>query len=502
MRRSAVVAVLVGVMAVASGVAQAAAMRIVGGSPASAGTWPSLAFIEDSLPGGGAELCSGTVVAPNAVLTAGHCAVDLSSMTVEPPGQYGVVTGSLDWTDAATRQVSAVSRVVVYPGFLKITASNGSVYSDGDAALLELQTPTTAPPMPLAVDPGDTGLYAAGTAVGIAGWGLTSAGGPAPDQLQWATTVLQSVSYCADQANDTFGAIFDSFDQTCAIDAPTDATGTCHGDSGGPLVAVDPGGGIIQIGIASWAQDSCGTTTPDFFTRTDVLSSWISRWITAMAPPAVTTIPASGVGQTAAQLNGQVNPNGTVSSYSFQWGTSTAYGNTAGAGSTNDGVGLLPLSASLAELSPGTTYHYRVIASSFNGTTYGADQTFTTMPLPLAGRYRGRTNQRWPFMLRVAPGRRRLTALTFSFGLRCTGHRGRISYTISPLGQGWSWTINAADGMGFTHSFLDSSGTHYHVSGTFTATGSVKGTLSATWTTAQYGVCRTGTVAWSATTPA
>jgi phosphodiesterase/alkaline phosphatase D-like protein len=37
------------------------------------------------------------------------------------------------------------------------------------------------------------------------------------------------------------------------------------------------------------------------------------------------------------------------------------------------------------ELSPNTTYHYRVVAENSSGTTYGADMTFTTLsPPPLA----------------------------------------------------------------------------------------------------------------------
>jgi hypothetical protein len=35
----------------------------------------------------------------------------------------------------------------------------------------------------------------------------------------------------------------------------------------------------------------------------------------------------------------------------------------------------------LSGLTPGTTYHYRVVATSSAGTTVGADQTFTTMAL-------------------------------------------------------------------------------------------------------------------------
>ena len=159
------------------------------GTPASSGTLPWMAFVQNNLPSGGYELCSGTVVAPDVVLTAGHCAVDLSTMTVYPPQQYQVYTGNVDWPDAAA---SNVSRVVAYPGFRKITGANGNVYADGDAALLQLASPTTAPAIPLASDPADSGLYEGGSAAAIAGWGLTSAGGPTPDQLQWAVTVDQS----------------------------------------------------------------------------------------------------------------------------------------------------------------------------------------------------------------------------------------------------------------------------------------------------------------------
>src|ERR1700729_4084165 len=46
---------------------------IVGGSPASAGSFPWLAFVTYNAGGGTGFTCSGTVVSPNVVLTAGHC---------------------------------------------------------------------------------------------------------------------------------------------------------------------------------------------------------------------------------------------------------------------------------------------------------------------------------------------------------------------------------------------------------------------------------------------
>jgi hypothetical protein len=96
---------------------------------------------------------------------------------------------------------------------------------------------------------------------------------------------------------------------------------------------------------------------------------------TTQQPPAVTTDPATAVTATAAALNGTVSGAAT---YQFDWGTTTAYGNTAGAGSAGSGTSAVAVSAALTGLAPATTYHYRVQATNPAGTTFGADQTFTT----------------------------------------------------------------------------------------------------------------------------
>jgi secreted trypsin-like serine protease len=100
--------------------------------------------------------CTGTVVAPNVVLTAGHCGVDDTTGAALDPSGYAVVTGSVDWTNQAARQVSPVSRVIVNPRYDSGTDAF-------DAAVLVLSRPTTAPAIPLAtsadayLDTGGTG---------------------------------------------------------------------------------------------------------------------------------------------------------------------------------------------------------------------------------------------------------------------------------------------------------------------------------------------------------
>jgi PKD repeat protein len=95
-------------------------------------------------------------------------------------------------------------------------------------------------------------------------------------------------------------------------------------------------------------------------------------------PPSVASGPASGVSATRATLSGSVSPNGSSTSAWFEWGTTTAYGSATAAQSVGSGSSAVTVQASLSGLQPSTTYHYRVVAASSAGTSYGGDATFTT----------------------------------------------------------------------------------------------------------------------------
>jgi hypothetical protein len=107
-------------------------------------------------------------------------------------------------------------------------------------------------------------------------------------------------------------------------------------------------------------------------------------------PPAVTSAAATNVTSGGATLNGSVNPNGQAASYAFDWGTTTAYGHETPFTSAGSGTSATPVSAAIAHLTPGTTYHFRAIAKSSAGTTTGSDESFTTsaakpnVPVPTA----------------------------------------------------------------------------------------------------------------------
>ena len=114
------------------------------------------------------------------------------------------------------------------------------------------------------------------------------------------------------------------------------------------------------------------------FTTLSKVAAGAPTVITGVAEPDSTTA-------TSTVVNGQVNPNGgTISDCHFEWGTTTAYGNTVACVPARalTGSSLIPVAADVSGLSPDTTYHFRLVASNTgSAASDGADATFTTLPL-------------------------------------------------------------------------------------------------------------------------
>jgi TonB-dependent SusC/RagA subfamily outer membrane receptor len=78
-----------------------------------------------------------------------------------------------------------------------------------------------------------------------------------------------------------------------------------------------------------------------------------------------------------AQLNGIVNARGLSTVVTFEYGTTTEYGTAlTAAQSPVTGLTSARVSADVPDLKAGTNYHYRIVATNDEGTTYGKDQTF------------------------------------------------------------------------------------------------------------------------------
>jgi hypothetical protein len=110
---------------------------------------------------------------------------------------------------------------------------------------------------------------------------------------------------------------------------------------------------------------------------------------TPPAAPSLDNESASAVTQTLATLNASIDPNNEDTTYQIEYDTSEyaagepvhAHGTTLPEADIGSGYGDVVVGASLSDLTPDTTYHFRVIATNAAGTSVGGDRAFTTPSL-------------------------------------------------------------------------------------------------------------------------
>ena len=117
------------------------------------------------------------------------------------------------------------------------------------------------------------------------------------------------------------------------------------------------------------AENELGTTYGENMTFT-----------TLGAEPTAQTLEATEITIESAVFHAIVNPNHLETEVSFEYGTTTEYGNTIAAiQSPVDGNADINVIANVEGLNPGMTYHFRVVAENELGITYGENMTFTTL---------------------------------------------------------------------------------------------------------------------------
>jgi trypsin len=245
----------------------APSMAIVGGKDAAPGAYPSVAEITF----GSSFLCTGTLIAPTWVLTAGHCGsvtgAAVASPAAWPAPLIDVRIGSV--TPGAGEKVP-VKRGVVEPDYL--------LNSGYDITLLELATPSTKAPTKV-VGASGTSLWAPGTLETIVGFGTTSEGGDMADTLQEAQVPVTTDATCAGAYGD-----FDPTTMLCA-GFPQGGVDTCQGDSGGPLFGRDAAGALKVVGATSFGEGCARAGKPGVYAR--VGDATLREWIRSQAPAGV-----------------------------------------------------------------------------------------------------------------------------------------------------------------------------------------------------------------------
>ena len=217
------------------GAAAAPSSAVVGGTNASPGEYPAVAEITF-----GPFLCTGTLVTPDWVLSAGHCGsvtgAAVASPASWPPQLINVRIGGVTQSDGEQR---SVSQVVVHPDYL--------LTSGYDISLLKLTQSSTMAPTQVA-GAGERSIWTAGTLETIVGWGVTEEDGDQPDNLQEARVPITTDQYCAGAYSD-----FDAKTMVCA-GFPQGGVDTCQGDSGGPMFGKNSAGTLRVVGTTSFGE--------------------------------------------------------------------------------------------------------------------------------------------------------------------------------------------------------------------------------------------------------
>jgi len=134
-----------------------------------------------------------------------------------------------------------------------------------------------------------------------------------------------------------------------------------------------------------WGEYTAVATQPSSIGNPSGASPPVTFAVEPIAPTVATEAP-SEVARTSAALYASVEPSGaSVSGCYFEYGTSGSYGNQIECGFVSEinafppsSTAAVPVFARIYGLSPGTTYHFRIVAVGEGGTAYGDDQTFST----------------------------------------------------------------------------------------------------------------------------
>jgi trypsin len=250
---SALAVALLGVTAVPSS-------AVVGGGNASPGEYPSVAEVTF-----GPFLCTGTLITPDWVLSAGHCGsvtgAAVASPASWPPQLINVRIGGTTQSDGEERTASSV---VVHPNYL---ATMGY-----DISLIRLSQSSTMAPTQVA-GAGERSIWTAGTLETIVGWGTTEEGGDLPDNLQEARVPITTDQYCSGAYSD-----FDPATMVCA-GFPQGGVDTCQGDSGGPMFGRTSAGALRVVGATSWGEGCARPGKPGVYARVadETLRPWIAQ---------------------------------------------------------------------------------------------------------------------------------------------------------------------------------------------------------------------------------
>ncbi|XP_065366484.1 chymotrypsin-2-like [Calliphora vicina] len=220
--------------------------RIIGGSEATEGLLPYQVSIQNTF---GEHVCGGAIIAPEWILTAGHCS--------EWPKQYlKVVTGTVNWTKPDAEYLVED---------MKVHCLHDKPMYHNDIALIRLNKPIVYNERTQPIKMAHSNTLKEGDKLTLSGWGSIKVWGRSPDMLHTVDLSYMEHDKCSKKVKNSAW-----LGEGHICTDTSEGKGACHNDSGGPLVDENN----MLVGVVNWGEP-CAVGRPDVYASVPYYHDWI-----------------------------------------------------------------------------------------------------------------------------------------------------------------------------------------------------------------------------------
>ncbi len=254
------------------------------------------------------QFCGGVLVAPDRVLTAAHCLLDVTN-----PRSLRVVVGRSQLSSRGGETIP-VKAYAVDPRSARRSVSGPPI--SFDIGVLLLSRSAAAPPLAALTPDEESALLGSKAPVRAVGWGAIRQVGAsdfldpfevAADTLREADLSVVSSADC-ERVN---GRRVLAQSMVCVTDPVLDRSPVCHGDSGSPLLARAPDGSWRLAGVASFTVAPCAAAgIPAVYASVGAMRRYLPPGRLALAPT-----PSK-----RPTLTGETRPGGRLTCNRGHWG--------------------------------------------------------------------------------------------------------------------------------------------------------------------------------------